>query len=356
VKTLSEIKRKYHFATYNLTPFRAPLFITHMTKRLLSAAGLKKGFRIIDLALSYACNLKCRHCSARILEQKNKTPLTLDEYVQVVKQAKQLDVLSWNVTGGEPLLVPWLDELISILEPRLHYISIQTNGMVLTPERAQRLRHLGVNCITMSLDSLDPIEHNEFRGASSAYQNVLAAIKNAQQAGLKVLIGGVVTHHNLRTDKLRRLIETVNRLGAIFLLIPAVPCGKWQGEEEMLLRDDDRGYLNRLVSEYPMTATDHHVGRNAIGCPAGTELLYITPYGDVTPCPFIHVSFGNVRESPLPEIVKRMHQVPYFNQYQNICIAAEDRKLHREVFSKLAAAKSALPVDAGDVFELGTRS
>ncbi len=36
------------------------------------------------------------------------------------------------------------------------------------------------------------------------------------------------------------------------------------------------------------------MGRNKIGCPAGMEKIYITPYGDVIPCPFIHIGFGNI--------------------------------------------------------------
>jgi hypothetical protein len=175
-------------------------------------------------------------------------------------------------------------------------------------------------------------------------------------AGLQVLVGGTITHQNLRTTKLRRLIETVNAHGAIFLYNLAIPCGNWQGKEDVLLRGDDREYFNGLLDRYPMSTSDHEVGRNAIGCPAGVEKVYITPYGDVTPCPFIHVRFGNVRERALPDIVATMQQTSYFAQYQKICIAAEDKDFQKDVIARLYSTGDTIPVAADKVFSKTTRS
>ena len=73
------IRRKIAFAKYNVAPFRSFLVLRHFTKRLLSVLGVQKGFRIIDLAITFDCNLSCEHCSAKIMQQKG-TPLTLSDY------------------------------------------------------------------------------------------------------------------------------------------------------------------------------------------------------------------------------------------------------------------------------------
>lgn len=348
---ISSIKQKYHFFLYNLTPFRFSLIVTHSIKRILSLFGIKKGFRIIDLAITYGCNLNCRHCSAMVMSQTDRKILTLDDYREIVSQAKELDVLSWNITGGEPLLVPWLDDLITILEPSMHYISIQTNCMLLTKDRAKQLKQLGVNCITTSLDSIDSEEHNAFRGNPESYLRVFEGIKNAKSAGMQVLVAGTITHQNLRSEKLRKLITSVNELGIIFLYNLAVPCGNWKENSEILLRTDDRKYLLELMEKYPMTATDHEAGRNAIGCPAGKEKMYITPYGDVIPCPFIHISFGNVKNTALMDIVKKMQKIPYFAQYQKICTAAEDTDFIENVLKRIYNENEAFPVPAEIIFK-----
>jgi len=337
------------FAKYNLIPFRFGLVARHVFKRILSALGLKRGYRIIDLAVTYKCNLTCAHCSALIMEQ-DKEPLTLTDYEKIVQDAKKLDVLSWNITGGEPLLLNWLDDLIQLLEPQKHYISVQTNCLRLTPERARKLAKAGVNCITTSLDSIDPNEHDHFRGRRKAFEKTMEGISNAINAGMQVLVGGVVTHQNLRSPDFEQLIRKVNRAGAIFLFNLAVPCGNWRDQNEFILRGDDRAYLKMLMTKYPLTSTDHEVGRNQVGCPSGVEKAYITPYGDVIPCPFIHVSFGNVRHQPLTRIVKKMQQVNWFNNYQDVCIAAEDKKFHQLVFKKIQSSPGPFPVNSEKVF------
>lgn len=349
---LSNLKRKYHFSMYNLRPFRPTLLASHAMKRGLSRVGGRQGFRIIDIALSYRCDLKCEHCSAMIMknEAKDAPLLGLDEYRDIVRYAKELDVLSWNVTGGEPLLVDWLDELIPILEPRWHYIAIQTNCSNLDRERARDLAKLGVNCITTSLDSIVPDEHNAFRGADYSYDAVLNGVRNATAAGMRALIGMTLTHQNLRSPETVQLIERANSLGAILLFNLAIPCGEWHGETDFILHGDDRKYLLGLMERYPMTSTDHEVGRNKIGCPAGMEKVYITPYGDVIPCPFIHISFGNIRDSSLKDIVTRMRRVPHFGNYQDICVAAEDHKFQEEVMSKIYALGVQCPVPHDSIY------
>jgi MoaA/NifB/PqqE/SkfB family radical SAM enzyme len=342
-KLWSEAVRRFYFFKYNVQPFRLSLFLAHTHKRLASTLGYRRGFRIIDLAITYRCNQLCAHCSAQPLAKEAPT-LTLSDYARIVEDAQSLDLLSWNITGGEPLLTDWLEDLIPVLRPQTHYISVQTNCTLLTAERARRLKELGVNCITTSIDSSFPEEHNSFRGMAGAYNKTLAGIRIARKAGLQVLVGGTVTHKNLRSQDLERLIQKINQEGAIFLYNLAVPCGKWSNNLDMVLRDDDRQYLQSLLTRFPRSSTDHEVGRNAIGCPAGMEKVYITPYGEVIPCPFIHVSFGNVKETPLPAIIQRMRTVPYFAEYQKICLAAEDPRFNEAVIAPIAEHKGSCPV------------
>lgn len=316
-----------------------------MVKRLTSLVRPGHGFRIIDLAVNYDCNLECDHCSAKVLERQ-APHLDLSHYRNIVRQAKELDNLSWNITGGEPLLWDDLDRLIPILEPERHYISIQTNGYLLTMKRAGELAGLGVNCITTSLDSAHKDTHNRFRGNLDSYDRVLAAVDHAKKAGMRVLVGGTVSHDNLRSGDLEDLIRLVNGMGAIFLFNLAVPCGNWANQDSMVIRGDDRAYLAYLMDKYPATSTDHEPGRNAVGCPASMEKIYITPYGDVLPCPFIHVSFGNVKQEELAVIVRRMRKDPYLKGYPPICVAAEDRQFQQKVLHRIHKhCGGNLPVD-----------
>ncbi len=75
-------------------------------------------------------------------------------------------------------------------------------------------------------------------------------------------------------------------------------------------------------------------------------------HGDVLPCPFIHVSFGNVRNALLSDIVTKMRRVPQFGTYPDICVAAEDCYFHDEVFPAIEKyQKGTGPVPCEDVFK-----
>lgn len=337
--------RQCLFVYYALKPFRFSLVKHQVHSRLLSIMKKSQGMRVIDLAVSYDCNLSCDHCSAEVLKQ-GRAVLNLDDYRAIVAQAEAMDNLSFNITGGEPLLWDGLHDLIPVLKPEKHYISIQTNGMLLTRKRAEQLASLGINCITTSLDSPYREIHNRFRGSKRSYDAVMAAVINAKKAGMQVLVGTTVTHGNLRSKELKDLIRLVNNMGAICLFNLAVPCGNWAGNSHVVLRDSDRSFLFELLDQFPATSTDHEPGRNGKGCPAAMEKVYITPYGDVLPCPFIHVSFGNVRTEKLTDIVMRMRKNSFFEGYPEICVAAEDVCFQREVLSRLSDCEGVcLPVD-----------
>lgn len=347
---LTSLKRKIIFARYAIKPFRPIIVWRQFSTRIRTQFLGHKGLRIIDLALSYECNLTCEHCSAKVLENSKK-PLGLDEYKDIAQQAHGLDNISWNITGGEPLLVSWLDDLIPVLNPSCNYISIQTNCVDLTAQRARQLASLGVNCITTSIDSLSPEEHDAFRGMKGAFSKTIEGIVNARNAGMNILIACMVTHSNLRSLELRKLIEYINSLGAIALFNLAVPCGNWENHNEEILRDDDRQYLFRLLNEYPKTSTDHEVAHGKTGCPAGVEKIYITAYGEVLPCPFLHITFGNVRNEPLDNIVNKMRSVSFFNDAQPVCLAAEDPDIHRDVIGEISKSDSPRPLSWEQIFK-----
>jgi len=60
--------------------------------------------------------------------------------------------------------------------------------------------------------------------------------------------------------------------------------------------------------------------RGRMGCPAGTEKIYITAYGDVTPCDLIHDVYGNALKEPLELIWKRMCDQPLFRMKTHHCV------------------------------------
>jgi MoaA/NifB/PqqE/SkfB family radical SAM enzyme len=311
---------------YSFRPGK-PLLIFRLVITYLGILLLRrKPLRYVDLAIGYACNLKCQHCFATALDKKGRRRITPAEFRGIVRQAMELGALNFSFQGGEPTLYPELLDFIKNTFPRRNLISVTTNATLLNEEKIRTLKKAGVDILTISLDSAAPEEHDRFRGVKGTFEKTMNTIQLALKNGLNVTLGAVVSHKNVRSRGLINLIELAHSLKVIIFLALATPLGEWDNNEDIVLTDDDRTYLYDLVKKYPLLRTDFEANFTQWGCGAIKEILYITPYGDVLPCPFIHCSVGNVFEESLKNIREKALQNPYFDHYHKLCLAAEDRE------------------------------
>ena len=86
-----------------------------------------------------------------------------------------------------------------------------------------------------------------------------------------------------------------------------------------------------------------------MGCIAIKGMFSITQYGDVLPCPYMHIALGNIFDEPLKDIIDRGLSYKYFGEKIDICTIAQDR----EFFEKYLETKiydKPIPVRVEEVF------
>jgi MoaA/NifB/PqqE/SkfB family radical SAM enzyme len=126
--------------------------------------------------------------------------------------------------------------------------------------------------------------------------------------------------------------------------------GGWRGNTEVLIDEGDAEHLKGLRKEYDLLRRDvWSTPGTKGGCPASTRSVYIIPSGDVLPCLFIHVSFGNALKEPLRVILERMSKVRELQEASPLCLAGEDRDFISRYLSK-TYDKELLPLDYREVF------
>jgi MoaA/NifB/PqqE/SkfB family radical SAM enzyme len=303
---------------------RKPLLYLRLIKTYLSIALGARPLRYVDFALDYRCNLKCEHCFAEALKKPQGTKkMILADYRRVAEDCMADGAIQFSFQGGEPLLIENLPLIIHQFQPDRNLISVTTNGTLLNEKNIQLLKKAGVDILTVSLDSGIPEEHDSFRGLSGAFDQTVAGIDLALKAGLKVTIGTVISHKNLHTDGVRKLIEWAKRSKLLLTFALAVPAGRWAGNEDIILTDKDMSYVRELTNESEYLTTDFEANYVSYGCGAAKEILYITPYGDVFVCPFIHESFGDIFTESIRKIRARAMKNTYLNHYHHECLAAK---------------------------------
>ena len=95
----------------------------------------------------------------------------------VLTQLKELGIISVTLTGGEPLLRTDLVEIVRKCAA-LGYddVTLLTNGVLLTANRAEELLEAGVTTVNISLDGIEKI-HDEIRGLKGVFGKITSALK-----------------------------------------------------------------------------------------------------------------------------------------------------------------------------------
>lgn len=327
-----------------------PALVARLTRTVLKSwVSEYNSLRYVDFSLDFACNLKCEHCFATALEEPGRAKMEVEDYARVAEEAMALGAVNFSFQGGETLMVKNLGEIIEACKPWKNIISVTTNGTLINEDRIKWLKSLGVDILTISLDSSVPEEHDKFRGVSGVHARTMKGVELALKSGMRVTLGTVVTHASLKSEGINGLIELAQKLKVILYFIMPAPAGNWSGDGDILLTEDDLDYVYGLTKQSPYLRTDFQANIGRYGCGAAKEILYLTPYGDVLTCPFLHIGFGNVLKEPLAEIRDRALRIPYFADYHQKCLASTDRDFIERYLSKTFHAGNS-PLSWREVF------
>jgi MoaA/NifB/PqqE/SkfB family radical SAM enzyme len=307
---------------------------------------------ILQFQYDYTCNFHCEHCCITKLRRKpGERCFTINDVKELSRQADEMGLGHIVITGGEPLVFPDFDDLVRAIDPQKFYITSDTNGWFLDDARARHLKSIGLDKIQLSLDSLSAAEHDLFRRKPGSHERAMRAIDASLNAGLNIILATVVTRQRVRSQEFMDFLEFAKGKGVAVFVTYAKPVGDWEGNVDVLVTKDDMDYVRELEKQYNVfTHLTPSYGLN-LGCIAVKRMVSITKYGDVMPCPYIHVSLGNFFEEPLKDIIERGMKIKFFGKYVDTCLIAEDRKFISEYEMKRICGNP-LPVPCSQVFTL----
>jgi len=305
---------------------------------------------IIQFQYNYRCNFKCEHCSIKGFQgKKNAHSFTIADVKELSRQADEMGLANIVITGGEPLVFPDFDELVAAIDPQKFYITSDSNGWLLDDKKAKHLKAIGVDKIQLSLDSLDAKEHDDFRHAPGSFDRCMRAIDACLNAGLNIILSTVVTKQRIRTQEFIDYLEFAKSKGVGTFVTYAKPVGAWEGNYDALVDKDDMAYMRDLEKKYAVfTHLTPSYGLD-LGCIAVKRMISITQYGDVLPCPYMHLSIGNIFKEPLKDIIARGMNIKFFGKHINTCLIAENRRFIDKYIAGRIYGKS-LPVPWDEVF------
>lgn len=264
----------------------------------------------VTFGVTNRCGYRCWHCYNAGRQQQD---MTLDEVRRIARQLSDLGSVMVTLSGGEPLLRKDLEKIAGLFDDR-SCLMLNTTGSGLTQKRASDLKKAGLFAVGVSVDSLDPEEHDRKRGKRGAFRTALRALALASDAGLYPYIVTVASRELLAQGNFTRFMEFAGASHAreVHLLEPC-PTGRLAGRDDIVLGSAERKrileYQRDVASRTDLPALSTFLyleSPKAFGCGAGLTYLYIDGSGEVCPCNLIPLSFGNAIREPLVEILDRM--------------------------------------------------
>ncbi len=162
-----------------------------------------------------------------------------------------------RLTGGEPLLRQGLEDLVRMLSALegLEDLTLTTNGSLLTPERAHRLRAAGLARLTVSLDAVDDTVFASMNDVGFPVEPVLRSIEDAGRAGLTPVKINMVVKRGLNDHEIVPMAERFRGSRHIVRFIEYMDVGNangWRMDDVVSARE----IVERIGCSYPLKAME----------------------------------------------------------------------------------------------------
>jgi radical SAM protein with 4Fe4S-binding SPASM domain len=262
----------------------------------------------VHLDLTYRCNERCVHC---YLDHDDHGEMTTAEILRVLDEAAEAGTFFLTLSGGEIFMRRDLFEIIGHARKRMFAVKLKTNAVMVTRERAERVRRLGVESVQVSVYSHRAAVHDAITKLPGSFDRTIKGVQRLRDAGVKVTFANVLMKGN--EDDYREVRALAQSMGAGFSIDPTIT-PMMDGGREVLGLNIDAARLAALYHDDSLTAGDEDLTARPKGpvpaeeagetvpCSAGHTLAYISPYGDVYPCVQFPYACGNVRTQRFGDI------------------------------------------------------
>ena len=285
--------------------------------------------RLVAWELTNACNLACIHCRASAIKDPAPDELSTAQakhFVDELVEYKPIIIL----TGGEPLLRSDVYDIAKYASGHGLRVVLATNGTLLTHEIVKKLKVVGIQRVSISIDGSTKETHDTFRGEKGAFESALRGIDILKNEGLSFQINTTITKRNL--TQIPNIYDLALQLGAsalhIFLLVPTgrgediesdeIPPEEYERvlnwfydmskNSRIQLKATCAPHYFRIMRQRAkaegirITKETHGLEAMTKGCLGGSGFCFVSSRGNVYPCGYLPALAGNIRQNPFKMI------------------------------------------------------
>jgi len=223
---------------------------------------------------------------------------------QVLKRLKIRNNTRLDLMGGEPLLHPYLFDIVRYAKSLSYIRKIQlyTNGIGLTGDVSKKIKDSGIDNVIVSLFSCNKNIYDTNVGIEGAWENVVKGVGNLVSQGVRTYFLIVVNSKNV--DYLDDFEQLSKSLGIKTIYFPYI---QQKADDHFCIRDkgkyqDSIRWMFNKSDKYRIKVIEF-IKRHKTICNAFPKSLTVTSKGEVKPCPFVRMNFGNIYCQEIDKII-----------------------------------------------------
>ncbi|KPK98804.1 MAG: hypothetical protein AMJ95_02355 [Omnitrophica WOR_2 bacterium SM23_72] len=264
--------------------------------------------RAIKLQVTNKCNLRCKDCYCQFEKDSSLEKVEICNLLDQLKKLRYKN-LSLHILGGEPLLRSDILEIISYAkkQAKLKQILLFTNGTFITNRLAREMEQSGLDAAIVTLHSHREEIHDSMTQSNGSWDKAVSGIKFLINSGIPTYSFTVFMSCNV--GHLREIENFVKHLGAKTLYLPYIK----QKENDSLCVGNQ--YEFQRAIEWTFNKSNRHkrillemLLTRGKSCSAFVHHINIKSDGTVTPCPFLNLNLGNIKEEKIYSILNRSYK------------------------------------------------
>ena len=292
---------------------------------------------VAHLGLSYACNMRCKHCFVR----HKKEDYVIQHYKEIIDKLNDIGVISLYYTYGESLLCPQFYEVASYCHNLKISQILMSNGYFIDSlEDVNKIKMSGINQVFVSLDSISEQAHDKNRGKQGAFEHALQAIKLLRLGQVTTGIANSISSDNV--EEMNDMYKLGCELGVKYISylrirnqgglvkFPEELQKKYEDNIKSLIIEAKQNYtqikfhdptlkkiINTMISDRIIDGLEKDKYCSMLEC-SMQHSISIAPNGDFSRCSLSDCVIGNLKTNTLDEMDDRINNYACVKTYRSI--------------------------------------
>jgi len=290
------------------------------------------GITSVMIELTYNCSEKCIHCynigatrnDDELSQRDTKEKLSLDDYKRIIDELYSEGLVKICLSGGDPFSSPLIWDILDYLYCKDLAIDIYTNGQNIF-NKVERVASFYPRLMGISLYSGIASDHDKITRVVGSWDKTISVINQFAELSVPMvlkccimrpnvksyyMVSDIAKQHNIPVQYELNVTDSVDGDKCVSRYLRLTP-----DLLEIVLHDPNTNmYVGKDLKNYGAVTVD--INKNV--CKAGYNSFCITPKGDLIPCCAFHLSFGNLKEQHLNEILSKSDALKW---WQTLTIA-----------------------------------